>query len=90
MARLESNETNSGLTIVDAEKSTLVHKCVVVEEGRIPALAEITRAAIQGGAFVDNSDDEAGDDYYLVQFPGREQELLADDVLRGRIRGLME
>lgn len=81
---------DANLDIVPAEGINRVENCVVIkrEEGdEIPTLIEIVSAAVKNNAHV-NSDDEAGDDLYAVQFPGQPQELLAQDDIAARIRNL--
>ena len=82
----------SELKIVPAEKEVAqwVKNCVVVPEGFVPSLDSVGHSAIANQAFVDNSDDEAGDDEYAVQFPGHKQELLTSDGVRARIRELLK
>lgn len=64
-----------------------VKNCVVIPRSPIPDLIQVVRAAILEGAFVENTD-EAGDDTYLVRFPGRQQEMLYEDDIRTRLWGL--
>jgi hypothetical protein len=76
------------LKIVPAsEKST--KQCVVIPEGARPDIMQIIGAAAQNDAMVDNSDEEAGDDQFCVQFPGHGQELLERDALSARVEQLL-
>lgn len=70
-------------------KDQWTKNCIVIPEGARPELLDIIQAAAHNDAKVDNSDDEAGDDQYAVQFPGRDQELLDQDQINGRLRVLL-
>ena len=74
------------LTCVPAEDSSVVGNCVVIPEGMIPTALKVAVAAIKGGAFEDNSNN----DRYMIQFPGYEQELLSEDDFLTRLSELME
>ena len=77
------------LQIVPADDSRWTQNCVVTPTGSEPSLIDIVRAAVNNQAHVDNSDEEAGDDQYMVQFPGHNHELLEEDGVRARIRKLL-
>ena len=63
--------------------------CIVINDGaRFESPEEIIPFAIENGAFLDNSHDEAGDDEYLIQFPGGKQESLTSDEILGILREL--
>jgi hypothetical protein len=76
------------LEVIPAE-DLRTKNCIVISEGGIHSIGEITEMAVSNEAFIDNSDDEAGDDLYAVQFPDHKQELLTNDGIRGRIRELI-
>lgn len=81
----------SKLDTVPATGLTGVENCIIVNDGAdVPEAAEIVNAATGNQAHVDNSADEAGDDLYAVQFPGRIQELLSDDQIATRVRQLLD
>ncbi len=67
-----------------------VENCVVIKDGDTPTLGAIASTAVDHSAHIDNSDDEAGDDLYAVQFPGHPQELLEQDGVSARIRELLQ
>jgi len=56
--------------------------CVVIEEGEQLSVGQIASFATKNGAIIVN-DDEAGDDKYLVRFPGKGQSLKDYDQLVG-------
>jgi hypothetical protein len=75
--------------IVSAKDSKIFKNCLVIKEGtQFESAEEIIQLAIANEAFVDNSDDEAADDLYLVQFPGCGREALDHDSLVARWREL--
>ncbi len=75
--------------IIDANTGS-TEKCVVIPDGReAPEIARLVRFAVDNEAFADNSDDEAGDDTYTVQFHGHPQEALEYDAILARIRGML-
>lgn len=84
----ESGPQGEKTEVIPAEIGMGTKNCIVVKEGEIPTLIDIVRAAVKNEAHIDNSDDEAGDDEYVVQFPGGEQERLMQDGISGRLREL--
>lgn len=67
-----------------------IENCIVIKEGTFPTATEIMQMAIANKAFEDNSEEEAGDDQYAVQFPGHDKELLDYDAITARLRSLTE
>ncbi len=61
---------------------------IKITEGTIPSINELISLASRNEAVVDNSDDEAGDDQFAIQFPGKEPELLEYDQVAGSLREL--
>ena len=63
-----------------------VEKCVVIEDSDLQlTLILVVAFAVKNHAWVDHSDDEAGDDEYLVRFTGS-QELLEEDQISAKLR----
>ena len=90
------NEMESGLNqesntkkfdIVPAEKEMGTINCVVIKNIDGLEASEIARMAIKNGAFEEDID-EAGDDTYVIQFPGHQQECLTDDGISAKLRKL--
>lgn len=79
---------NEKVKVVPAESGMGAKNCIVIEEGQNPLMLEIVRAAVVNKAHIDNSDDEAGDDLYVVQFPGRKQEAMSHDDIASALREL--
>ena len=76
-------------TVVPAEDKSCFQNCIVIDpDMRFESVTEIERLAIANSAWEDNSAEEAGDDMFLVQFPGRKQEALDHDGLTARLREL--
>jgi hypothetical protein len=57
---------------------------IVVREGA--SAEDIINMAAQNEAMVSGEGEEAGDDLYAVQFPGRESELMSEDDIAGALR----
>jgi len=74
------------ITPATGENSKFFRNCVIIKPGA--TIEKIAELAVKHGAFVDNSGEEAGDDRYLVQFPGHNQEDLNYDGLLARLREL--
>lgn len=73
----------SDLETRDIPEESGVTRCVI-----IPGITDIMHTAFAAKAFIDGSDDEAGDDLYCIQFPGKDPEFMLYDELLGRINEL--
>ena len=58
----------------------------MVSEGTEWTIEEIMGYAVKSGAFEDNSDEEAGDDQFLVRFGDGEQKFYDHDGLAAELR----
>lgn len=81
----------AGLEVVLADQGLSLSKdvtnCIKIT-GTHVSLSDVVRAAARNHAMVDNSGEEAGDDSYAVQLPGKDQELLDRDALTHRLSEL--
>lgn len=76
------------ITVVPAEKDMGTKNCLVISERLTPTIEEVVRAAANNEARISSDGEEAGDDLYVVQFPGSDQKALSYDDLMVALRDL--
>lgn len=81
----ESEPVGEKMEVGPSDEGMGAENCIVIKEGEPPTLLDIVGAASVNRAMIVDHD-EAGDDEYIVQFPGHGQERLMQDGISGRIR----
>lgn len=82
----EGREINSKFAVEPSAGILGAENCVVIEDVEGLDIASIFSFARENGAFIDNSDDEAGDDECVVRFPGKSQKIMDYDKLAAELR----
>ncbi|MDD5026118.1 MAG: hypothetical protein PHH13_01945 [Candidatus Peribacteraceae bacterium] len=82
-----------GLSIVPHEGEGPVKSAVRIDPSQLESLQQLTATqimalAVSGGAYEDNSDEEAGDDCYAIQVGDQPVQFLEDDGVVALVREL--